>query len=322
MTSEEHLHTSDILAFRERRLSGPEHSAATRHLLQCAECRGQLPLPTPDELWRCLWGSDEESSQLTNSSLWSSAKASARAIFGQLAFRSAVFAGLLLIAIAGLSWFLRMPVSSAVDENMIAAVTNNDSAHFTHPPLPNGSAQDETVNIGTPVPSGDPGKMRSEMSSRSLSKPDGARVPTSQRANSRELSRGEPQRQAQTRGNAPCALQRFIVLDVRRSEAGLVVKWDKVKGAVKYSLYISDLDERLIDHFETSDQISYLVKAELDTKAVYRLRLIATLENGDRIVSESQNFKVDELTKGSQSLGNIGVRKKTAASVRCVEVKQ
>lgn len=321
MTSEEHLHTSDILAFRERRLSDQEQSAATRHLLQCAICRGRLPLPTPEEFWRCLLGSDEEASQLTNSSLWISAKVSARGILGQFAFRNAVFAGLLLIAIAGLSWFLRMPVSSAVDENLIAAVANDDSMNFSHPPVPNRAAQDETASIEPPVSSGDSVKTRSETSKRSLSTPGGVRVPTSQR-NSRELPPREPQRQAETRGKTPCTLQRFIVFDVRGSEAGLLVKWEKVKDAVKYSLYLSDLDERLIDHFETSDQISYRVKANLDTKTVYRIRLIATLENGDRIVSESRNFTVDELDKGSQSLGNIGVRKKTAASVRCVEVKQ
>jgi len=64
-----------------------------------------------------------------------------------------------------------------------------------------------------------------------------------------------------------------------------------------------------------------VVSAELDNETVYSLRLIVTLESGERIVSESQNFKVGDLTNNAKSSGAVSVQKTTAATVRCVEAK-
>ncbi len=64
-----------------------------------------------------------------------------------------------------------------------------------------------------------------------------------------------------------------------------------------------------------------MVSAKLDNETVYKLRMIVTLESGERILSESQTFKVGDLTNNAQSNGAVSVQKKTAATVRCVEAK-
>ena len=107
----------------------------------------------------------------------------------------------------------------------------------------------------------------------------------------------------------------MIDFEARKTEDGLRLTWGKVPNAVSYSVYLSDLDERLIDQFETADKTTYLVTIPLDTETVYRWKLIATVKNGERIVSESQNFRIG----GSRP---IPVRRRTAAAVRCVEGKQ
>jgi hypothetical protein len=325
MTSEEHLQTSDILSFREKRLSATEHTAATRHLLQCPECRDRLPMPTADDLWRAVMGTDEEPQETAGlGSAWTSPKAYlAGTIFGRPAVRNSVTAGLLLFAILGFSLFLMMPEGSSVNEKLIGAVADNNSPYPLDPRTPDGPIHNEVSN--TDVSTSSLGSNRRDLKTTDR-KPSKAAVTPAKQAVPKPSNRGFPtarsMQQAETRGNVPCGGQRSVGLEARHTEEGLMLKWDKITGAISYNVYLSDLDERLIDHFETADKTSHVVRTKLDEETVYRLRLIAKLENGERIVSESQNFKFSDLAKGSsQSLGKTG-SKKTSASVRCVEVKQ
>lgn len=324
MTSEEHLHISDILAFRERRLSAMDHTSATRHLLQCPECRDRLPLPTADEFWRCLMGSDEETLEASGIGAGRTPATDylAGKLFGRLAIRNAIFASFLLIAILGFSLFLLMPRGYSENENLVGAVGDNDLQDALHQVKPDGPVHGEVSNTRASASSPGSRRSRSETADTKASKAiAGRKKETILKTNNRAIPNMRSLRQAKTRGNLPCGGQRVVALGAKQTDAGLLLTWEKVPGAASYSVYLSDLDERLIDHFETADATSYLVKAALDSATAYRFRLIVNLENGERVVSESQNLKISDLTKGSQSLGNI-VRKKTSASVRCVEVKQ
>lgn len=270
-------------------------------------------------------GSDDQPRETTG---LGSASASAKAylagtIFGIPAIRNSVTAGLLLFAILSFSLFLIMPEGSPVNENLIAAVDDDNPPYRLDPITPDGPIHNEVSN--TDVSTSSPGSNRQDLETTER-KPSKAAIAPAKRAVPKTSDRGLPttrsMRQAETRGNVPCGGQRVVGLEAKPTEEGLLLKWDKITGAISYNVYLSDLDERLIDHFETADQTSYLVTAELDKEAVYRLRLIANLENGERIVSESQNFKISDLAKSTQSTGTIQVRKRTAATVRCVEVKQ
>ncbi|MGD9560885.1 MAG: fibronectin type III domain-containing protein [Pyrinomonadaceae bacterium] len=323
MTSEEHLHISDIHAFRERRLSGTKRSSATAHLLRCEECRNRLPKPTADEFWRAVMGDDEERIEATGiGSAWMSAKDwLSEAIFDRLAVRNTVFGSILLLAVLGFSLFLVMrPGGSPINNNLVAVAGNNVHEEIVYPTKAEGSGFDKSADT-----SGSSSASRRdvfETPQKNSDLPDQTRNGGNLvELNNGQLSRSVPKRQAKARG-IPCGDQRFINLEAKHTGGGLQLKWDKVKGVLAYNLYISDLDEKLIAHFETSDQTSYLVKANLDEKTIYRFRLIATLESGERIVSESQNLKIENLKASPQTAGNLTVKKRTAATVRCLEVKQ
>lgn len=326
MTSEEHLEISEILAFRERRLSGTKRSAAAAHLLRCEECRDRLPKPTVEEFWKCLMGEDEERPEVIGIG---SARASAKdwlseAIFDRLAVRNAVFASLLLLAVLGFSLLLLIgPEGSPINSNLVAAVGDNVQHEVPYPTQADGPGSDKPAD--TSGSSSDSRRDISETPQKNSGLADQTlNGENLEKLNDRQLSRPVPKRRAKARG-IPCGDQRFISLEAKHTEGGLQLKWDKVKGVLAYNLYISDLDEKLIAHFETSDQTSYLVKANLDEKTIYRLRLIATLESGERIVSESQNLKIENLKASPQTMGNLGnlsFKKRTAATVRCLEVKQ
>ena len=323
MTSEEHLKVSDILAFRERHLSATDHTAATRHLLLCPECRSHLPLPTADELWRAVMGDDEIKKSTGIASAWTSANDYlAGTIFGQFANRNVVVPGLLLIAIFGFSLFLMVPRGVSENENLVATVGDTGSHSDIHSTNSDG-AFSHAANADVSTSSSDPRRVSSRTPDRTQNTPGRAGiVQIPQRTHSRSpASSTRSLRQADARGNVPCGGQRSIGLGAKHTDAGLLLTWEKLRGAVTYNVYLSDLDERLIDHFETAGETSHLVTAALDSETVYRLRLIANLENGERVVSESQNLKLSDLSEGVQSPGII-VRKKTSASVRCVEAKQ
>ncbi|MBX3290005.1 MAG: hypothetical protein KF855_11745 [Acidobacteria bacterium] len=325
MTSEEHLQISDILAYRERQLSAEDHTMAARHLIRCPECRNQLPVPTADEFWNCLMGSDEKATEETiRIPVWIAIKESLGGVLpARPTMRNAVLASLLAIAILGFSALLMMPGGALDDENMVAAVNNTDARDIPDPMSYESPTRNEIVNSDDPVSSTASQASKAATAEQDVARSDAARngrIPG--RINDRRASASGSRRQAKTRGKTPCEGQRSVALEARQTDDGLLLTWEKVRNAVTYNVYLSDLDERLIDHFETDERTSYLVTAELDPETTYRLRLIVKLESGERIVSESQDFRMSDLKRKSQSTGTIKMQKKTTASVRCVEVKQ
>lgn len=310
MTTEEHLHISDIAAFREGVLSQTEHTTAARHLVQCRDCRDLLPLPTKKEFRNALFGDHPKDLESTT---WASVRGfMARPIFSLTAIRNAVFASLLLLAVLGFSFLMWTQPALLVDENLVSAVTDSrDSNGLLNDtsPLSNNSVTPSRRNTA------DPRSVRPDGDADITPDPKPARKEVRSRGGRRSPKPPSTQR-AETRGsNLPCGGQRLIDLEAKKTEDELRLTWNKVPNAVSYSVYLSDLDERLVDQFETADETSYLVTVPLDTETVYRWKLIAKLKNGERIISESQNFRVG----GGRA---IPVRKRTAATVRCVEGKQ
>jgi hypothetical protein len=126
-----------------------------------------------------------------------------------------------------------------------------------------------------------------------------------------------------TRGlNSRCGDQIKIATYIRRTEAGIELRWEPFIGAIKYRVFVSDLDERLIDEFETADKTVHVVTAHLDPNTRYEWKLLVELKDGRTLVGASRNFtatvSVDgrnpKVTSATEGLRPIAI-------LRCMEKK-
>lgn len=301
--NQDHLSAAEVAMFRADSFSSRSIEIG-RHLLACKECRAKLPSVTPQEFRDCVLGADiprldesEQEYRFLNLPVLSYARVGAIAGFAVL-----LLAGIYFVSVQGLN--------SSGD---IVVRSNEPPIETVFEVKPEGSV------AGTSSGERDHAATRSTIQTDLSTRPSNKKV---SQVTTRKVATKVPEvRNSETRGNLPCGGQRSVGLEARLTETGLLLRWNKVRGTVKLSVYLSDLDEKLIDHFETVDRTSHLVSAKLENETVYSLRLIVTLESGERIVSESQNFKVGDLTNNAKSIGAVSVQKKTAATVRCVEAK-
>lgn len=301
--NQDHLSAAEVAMFREDSFSSRSIEIG-RHLLACKECRAKLPSVTPQEFRKCVLRADiprldesEQEYRFLNLPVLSFARVGA-------------FAGFAVLLLAGIYFVGVQGLNSSGD---IVVRSNEPLIETVFEVKPEGSV------VGTTSGERDHAATRptiqTDLTTRSSNK-------KMSQVTTRKVATKVPEvRNSETRGKLPCGGQRSVGLEARLTETGLLLRWNKVRGTVKLSVYLSDLDEKLIDHFETVDRTSHLVSAKLENETVYSLRLIVTLESGERIVSESQNFKVGDLTNNAKSIGAVSVQKKTAATVRCVEAK-
>lgn len=108
-----------------------------------------------------------------------------------------------------------------------------------------------------------------------------------------------------------CAEGEEIGLDFRYSKDGVVFRWRKIKGAIKYHLFVSDENEILIEEFESRDETSFVLKKPLDSQKVYNWKIVVTLENGQTIIGNSRRFNIEGI-KSSKNMpvkeGNFNTR--------------
>ena len=127
-------------------------------------------------------------------------------------------------------------------------------------------------------------------------------------------------RNAETRGNEnPCSGGATINVESKSDGNGVFLKWNAVKGAQSYAVYISDLEEKLVDRFETDDGTSYTSRANFERSIVYKWRLIITLKSGETVVGDSQKFSLSELNSNKDSQKNSRFHKRSAMNIRCSE---
>ncbi|MGH9947586.1 MAG: hypothetical protein ACRD6X_10320 [Pyrinomonadaceae bacterium] len=321
MREAEHLHTSEIIAFRKGMLTQPDKDDAARHLLLCGDCRDLLPEPNPNEFWACLFLERPQPPPVLKESWFTKGLFSGRGNWAVA--RSRVMAGMLFLAVGGLSLalFNRLlpargdvaagipkPADSTRQPSQIGTVDGNDSTESntnqnqlsTNSSIMNGSMRD------TP-PSG--GVLLARKDSTTMDRrPPGGTLKL---------------RRTETRGSErPCLENEVIGLEFKAVGPGVRLSWSKVARASLYSVYISDLDERLVDQFETTDKTSYVVARPLSPDTIYKWKLIVTLTDGTRIVGASQNFTTKDASENTIH-ENKGINKqKTAAKVRCGENKQ
>lgn len=301
--NQDHLSAAEVAVFREDSFSSRSLEIG-RHLLICKECRTKLPSVTPQEFRKCLLAADVEQP-------YGSEPKRRFFAFPILSFtRAAVYAGFAVLLLAGIYFVGVQGLNSSGD---IVVRSNEPPIETVFEVKPEGSVAG-TRSVERDQAATKP-TIQTEVTTTT------SKLKTSQ-VTTRKVAIKVPEvRNSETRGKLPCGGQRSVGLEARLTETGLLLRWNKVRGTVKLNVYLSDLDEKLIDHFETVDETSHVVSAKLDSETVYSLRLIVTLESGEKIVSESQNFRVGDLPNKAKSNGAVSVQRKTAATVRCVEAK-
>ncbi|MFN0140733.1 MAG: hypothetical protein ACKVQW_11700 [Pyrinomonadaceae bacterium] len=117
----------------------------------------------------------------------------------------------------------------------------------------------------------------------------------------------------------PCDFNESISLGTSVSDDGIRLTWNKVTHAAKYSVYISDLEEKLIDRFETDDETSYVSGAKYERDVVYKWRLIITLKSGETVVGDSQKFSLNEMNGNKNIQRNFRLNRRSEMNIRCSE---
>jgi len=298
-----HISASEVSAYRADTTTFRSIEIG-RHLLVCKECRAKLPSVSPIEFRSCLSNSDHDLQLVSNET-----NKPAFLFFPTFKTfsRVASFAALAIVLLGGI-YFARLnrttEDSSSIAKNEIAPVALNTESEFPKPRKvdPNRSAI-------TPA---------NKTNERAIPK----RVvtgPVPKRPGNSE--RQATSRTTETRGTEnPCSSGAVLNLESGASANEIFLKWDAVKSAVSYEVFISDLDENLVDHFQSKTQNFYRKTIAFDPDQTYRWKLIITLKNGSRIVGPAQILK-PKSNADQTPLGVIGRKERASFEVRCIAGK-
>lgn len=322
-----HLDISEIAAFG----TGPRSEQCDetlRHLLKCRDCRNLLPMPTAKEFWRSVLEdrARSQAEERTDSPL--SRIVSLSQGFGRLdAFlrptRSGAFAVMLFLAVAGFSMLLMFGPPDQTGEDTVSQVKD------TYIPAYRSEETPVTSNVEGPTNADTGAESRVEISKSSrLSRERQVESKRSVVISGKRKSRLpvnsaiKSMKRSETRGSGTsCGENSTVGFVIDSTGSGPRLHWGKVPGANSYTVYLSDLDERLIDQFETESATSYVSSAKLEPETTYKWKLVVSLKGGRTILATSQNFRPVDLQENKRGT-SITLRKKRAASVRCSEDKQ
>lgn len=316
METVKHLTENQLHSYAAGSLEKGERSEIGRHLLCCAACRDLLPLPTPQRLFAILMGGDDlrEENKSPFLTLFSSAKTAFR--------KPPVLAWSIgsLVIILGFSvfmWFAIVSGSNNKDEvargfdtGIVEIKQSKIDRQIQPPPTENNSNDEKPIssnNSNLSVANKKPIVLKTDSQKGKLKLTEKNLPP--ERNNlvadkeSISLTRG---------GSAKCGEEISVVMEFASKDGAITFRWKKVENAIKYHLYISDVQEILIDEYETQDGTSYILKKTLDPEKTYNWKILVTLENGETVIGTSQKFTAKEI-----KVKNFD--KKEKSSTRCSE---
>ncbi len=304
--SQDHLSAAEVAIFREDSFSSRSIEIG-RHLLACKECRAKLPSVTPQEFRDCVLGADVVQP-------YGSERKRRFFDFKILSFaRAAAFAGLAVVLVAGI-YFVGVYRSSTL-ETTVAKNENFAGRDGLNPVV------ETTATTPTPLIENE------QLPIKSVSRPDNDadRKRPSKKNDQRNIigvAVREPKvRNVETRGNEnPCSGGATINLESNSDGKEVFLKWNAVKGAQSYAIYISDLDENLIDHFESKSQTNYRSHLRFEPSKSYRWKLIIMMKNGKKIVGPPQVLNSAKNSDGSLKSGETDI-KRGSFELRCVSQK-
>ena len=304
--NQDHLSSAEVAVFHEDSFSSRSLEIG-RHLLVCKECRAKLPAVAPQEFRNCLldakvvqpFGSEPKRRFFD---------------FPILSFtRAAAFAGFVVLLVAGI-YFVGVYRSSTL-ETTVAKNEEYAAGGGLNPVV------ETTATAPTPLIE------KEQLPTKSVIRPDNDfdRRRSSKKSDQRPIigvAAREPKVQnAETRGNEnPCSGGATINLESNSDGKEVFLKWNAVKGAQSYAIYISDLDENLIDQFESKSQTNYRSNLRFEPSKSYRWKLIIMMKNGKKIVGPPQVLSLGKNSDGSLKSGEIE-RKRGSFELRCVSTK-
>lgn len=306
--NQNHISAAEVSTFREDTLSSRSLEIG-RHLLACKECRAKLPSVTPQAFRNCVL--DADTVQL--------AEAESRHRFFDfihfpiLSFaRATAFAGFAILLAAGI-YFVGVHRFNT-SETTIAQTGDNAAATGLIPVMETSVTaptllEEEHLPIkGVARPDKDSDLKRSS-------------TKNGQREVLGVAAREPKVQNAETRGSEnPCSGGATINVESNSDGKEVLLKWNAVKGAESYDIYISDLNENLIDHFESKSQTNYRSNVRLDPAKSYRWKLIITLKNGNKIVGPPQILPSGTTSEDTLKSGTIE-RQRGSFELRCVVSK-
>lgn len=308
MTNFKHLSQSELSAYSLGSLEKGESQTLGRHLLNCAECRNLLPMPSAERFWAIVMTDAEiidapqkEESEGFLSSLVSILKFESVFVLGA--------AGLIIIFSFSFLFWLNSADSS---REVVQTLDNESGSEFNLPspearktPVKDNSTistnSNRAVAVGTP-----------KNTILDSPKPKSSENNPAQNSKKPSLKQTNETISA-TRGvSAKCGDNQPIQIEFSSEKENFVFKWKAVPKASKYHLYISDDEEILIDEFETDAETSFVLKKPLDPMKTYKWKIIVTLENGQQVIGDSQKFTMKDFQTNLKK-----VETKKSSETRC-----
>jgi len=297
----DHLSAAEVTMFREDTLSSQSLEIG-RHLLACKECRAKLPAVTLQDFRNCLLDPDVVQPY--------GSKPKRRFFdFPILSFtKAAAFAGFAILLAAGI-YFVGTDQFGSFETSVVKNENNTDGLAQAKEIISKAPNEKGTLPLNVvAAPEKGSGPLHSSKK-------------TSQPKVKGATTREPKVQNAETRGNEnPCLEGAMINLESNSDGKEVFLKWNAVKGAQSYAIYISDLDENLIDQFESKSLTNYRSKVKLDPAKPYRWKLIITLKNGNKIVGPSQVITSGTTSENSIKYGEVE-RKRASFELRCVSPK-
>ncbi len=310
MTNFKHLTATELSAYSLGSLEKNESQTLGRHLLNCAECRRLLPMPSAERFWVMVMtdaevtdAPEKEESENFVSSIGSFLKLNYGFVWGG--------AAVIIFSFSFLLWLGMADSSSEVAENF-----DNES----------GSELNFPVLEQTPIRENSTSSTSSTNSNRVIAIPtpknlklDSPKPRISQNIINRDFNKPnlkqQPGKFAATRGvTAKCSESKTIEVEFSGDKESFVFRWKAVPKATKYHLYISDDEEILIDEFETEAQTSFVLQKPLDPQKTYKWKIIISLENGQTVVGDSQKFTIKDF-----QINQKKIAPKKNSETRCSE---
>lgn len=289
MTNFKHLTQIELAAYHKDTLEIAERQQVKKHLLNCPDCRKRLPLPSIEQFWAAIM----TDSEAITAPVKKETEISPISIFARFSSVLKLQSGLLwgsalLFIIFSFSFLLWLSVANSSRE-IAGAIENELGSELNSPILavtPTNGNQVTAANSNRVVVNQTPKISKREVKLKSVqnnSRQDFLKPNLKEKKENISTVRG---------GSTNCNEEKNFALEFSGEKENFVFKWKKVAKAVKYHLYISDDDEILIDEYETSNETTFVLKKPLDPLKTYQWKIIVTLENGTKVIGNSQKFTV------------------------------